>query len=195
MSLPTRHWYISIYSSIFLNLSKLMIRIYWCVCVTHQLPDFFKKVPYIFLQRNKKSLLKCATSIPRKYFNLPNYSISNPLVKHCLKVHLSFPSFLVMMTFYTYNRRVVTSPKSKCLINNIWFPWLCLHLTFFITMANLLNHALGDCFNPYKPFFGLYIFSMARSLPNPRGTSTYISSSKSPRRNVFFMSKYCRSQL
>ncbi|RVW25092.1 Transposon TX1 uncharacterized 149 kDa protein [Vitis vinifera] len=41
--------HLPIYNSIFLSLSKLMIRIYWCVCwFSHQLPCFLEKVYYIF---------------------------------------------------------------------------------------------------------------------------------------------------
>ena len=100
--------HLSIYHNIFLNLSKLMIRIYWCACwFTRQLPYLLEKVRY----------------------NILNSLISNSLVKHCLKVCLLFSSFPIMMMLSTYTRRVVT-PKFECLMNNVWFSWLCLYPYF-----------------------------------------------------------------
>ena len=116
----------------------------------------------------KISYLECTISIPRKYFNILNSLITNSLVKHCLKVCLSFPSFLVMMMLSTYTRRVVTPPKFECLTNNVWFSWLCLYPMFFITLANLPNYTIGDCFSLCRAFFSLYTFSVVRLHSNPR---------------------------
>ena len=40
---------------------------------------------------------------------------------------------------------------------------------FFITLANLPNHALENRFNSYRAFFNLHTFSLSKSLPNPVG--------------------------
>ena len=144
MSLPTRRWYISLFTatsslvSLSLWIGSIVVptglHINFSVSLRRLIKDFCleKKIRY----------LECATLIPRKYFKLPNSLISNSLVKHCLKVYLSFSSFPIMMMSSTYTNKVVTPPKSKCLMNNTWSPWLCMYPMFFITLANLQNHAL-----------------------------------------------------
>ena len=196
MSLPNRRWYISlstiVSSSVSLSLWLGSIGVH--VGLHANFPISLRRSITYFCWKIKIPCLECATSILRKYFNLPNYLISNSLVKHCLKVCFTSSPFPVMMMLSTYTKRVVTPPESKCLMNNVWSSWLYI-LYFFITFANLPKHALGDCFSPNRAFFSLHTFLVARSLLNPRGISMKISSSKYPYKNAFLTSKYCRSQL
>ena len=142
MSLPIGCWYIPpIYHSIFLSLSKFMIRIYWCACwFTRQLPYFLKKVCYIFVLRSKNSLLKMCTSFPRKYFNISNYLISNSLAKYCLKVYLSSSSFSVMMmSTYTYQKSW----------NSSWIQMLDEQPMISLTL--FMSHVFHYFCKPFKP--------------------------------------------
>ena len=73
-----------------------MIRIHWCACwPIWQLFCFFEKVCYILCWEINFFCLECATSIPRKYFNLPNSLIWNSLVKTLRSISLfhHFPSW------------------------------------------------------------------------------------------------------
>ena len=173
MSLLTRRWYISLSTGVSSSTSPSL----WLGSIgvlsdlhTNFLVSLRRSVTY-FQRKIQIPYLECATSILRKYFNIPNSLISNSLIKYYLKVYLSSSSFLVMMMSSTYIKRAVTPLESECLMNNVWFPWLCLYPMFFITFANLPNHALGVYFNLYKAFFSLHIFFVAGLLLNPRGTS------------------------
>ena len=195
MSLPTRRWYICLFIivsslaslSLWLRSSGVLVGLY-----TNFLVSLRWFVTYFYWEI-KVLYLECATSIPRKYFNLPNSLISNSLVKHCLKVYLSSSSFPIMMMSSTYTKRAVTSSESECLMNNVRSLWLCLYPMFFITFVNLPSHTFGDCCSLYRAFFSLHTFLVARSLPNLGGISMKISSSKFPFKNVFLMSNCCRS--
>lgn len=37
----------------------------------------------------------------------------------------------------------------ECLINKVWFSWLCLYLIASMILANLLNNAVGNCLSPW----------------------------------------------
>jgi len=67
-------------------------------------------------------------------------------------------------------------------------PWLCLYLRLIMTLVNLPNHALGDCFNPYCAFLSLQT-GLALIYPiYPGGNSIFISS-RLPCRYAFFYIK------
>ena len=156
----------SLYLSIFLSLSKLWLGSIGVLAGLHtNFPICLRRFVTYSRREIKIPCLECATSIPKKHFNLPNSLISNSLVKHCLKVCLSSSSFLVMV-LSTYTKRVVTPFEFECLINNVWSPWICLYPMFLITFANPLNLALGDCFRPYNVFFCLHTFLVVESLLN-----------------------------
>ena len=99
--------------------------------------------------------LDYATSIPKKYFNLPNTFILDSFAKGLWSL-----SFFLDHTCHNYiinkTNMTVTPPEAEYFINNVWFSWLCLYLISITVLVNLPNHALGDCFRPYKAFFNLH---------------------------------------
>ena len=160
MSLPSKHWYISL-SVVTYSLASPSLWLGSIDVLIGLRVDFLvslRRSATYFCWEIKIPCLKCAASILRKYFNLS-------LVNHYLKVCLSFSSFPVMMMSFTCTNRVVIPLESECLMNNIWSPSLCLYPMFFITLANLPNH-LGDCFSSYRVYFSLHTYLVARSMSN-----------------------------
>lgn len=62
-----------------------------------------------------------------------------------------------------------------------------------MNLVNLSNQALGDCLSPYKDFFNLHTLDPNFSM-KPGGAFMYTSYVKSPLRNAFFTSSWCRGQ-
>ena len=139
MSLPTKRWYISLSTvASFSTSSSLRFGSIGVLAGLHVvLPVSLRRSVTYFYWEIKIPCLEWATSIPRKYFNLPNTLISNSLAKHWFRTYLSLSSFPVTIMSSTYTKRAVSLPEDECLMNNVWSPWLCLYPMVIITLANL----------------------------------------------------------
>lgn len=151
MILFTRLWCISL----FVTISSLISSSLWlgsiCVLVGFNAKFLVSlwRFPSKFCCKIRIPFLECTTSIPKKYFNLPNFLISNILIKIVPKVCFSILSFHVLVILSTYTR--------------LWLPWnlnaqwttydLPLSISmFFIIFTNLPNQTIGNCFHSYKSF-------------------------------------------
>ena len=94
----------------------------------------------------------------------------------------------------TYTIRIAIFFSRKNFTNSVWssWHWVCLWLT--TVLANLSNHAWGDCLSPYSDFLSLQTLSLLKEVSSPGGISIYTSSSKSPFRNVFLTSNWCKGK-
>ena len=167
---PTNLWYISLSTtgSYFTSPYFWFGSIGIVASLQPSFPVSFKRYVIYFCCEIKIPYLEYETSIPRKYFSLPSSLISNSLIKHCFRSCFYFSSFPVTRISSTYTRRVVTLPMAECLMKRVWSPWLCLYPVTFITLANLPNQALGDCFSPYRAYLNLHIL-LTVSFPSNLG--------------------------
>jgi hypothetical protein len=151
----------------------------------------------VFLRRSRKYFcwkinIPCfdlGTSIPYKYFKYPKSFIPNLCARDFFNLGISSSSFPITIISSTYTIKTVTCHWNECLMKSVWS-------NLWIAQENCLNHALRNCFRPYKTFFSLHTLPIEdeSESSSPRGTSIYTSSFKSPWRSAFFTSNWCRGQ-
>ena len=168
--------------------------IYVSIDLHPNIPDSLRRSSTYFCCDTNIPSFDRATSIPRKYLSFPSYYISNTLANWSLSNCISIGSLPVTIISSTYTINVVTLLEVECYMYNMWSPWLCLYFIFNITLVNLPNYALGNCFNPYEAFFYLQTLFMSNHWSKLDGASIYTSFSKSPCKNAFFTSNCCKHQ-
>lgn len=121
INLLTNFWYICLSTGVFISVTpNLWLGSIWVVVGLHANLSVSCNRSWMYFYWGIKFLnFEQAISVLSKYFNLPNFFISNSLGKHCFSINFSSSSSPVTITSSIYVRRVVILSIFLCLINRL----------------------------------------------------------------------------